>query len=58
MSQDDLSWRSAYQSYLENAKETWSEFDLSEADWGPLWPAQCAAPCLGCRVSNTPKPKK
>jgi hypothetical protein len=58
MSQDELSWRSAYQAYLGSKKETWSEFELSEAESGPLWPTQCAAPCLACRVSDAPKPKK
>ena len=58
MRQDDSSWRIACEAYLGSKKETWSEFDLTETDLGPLWPSQCAAPCLACRVSDAPKPKK
>jgi hypothetical protein len=57
MAQDDLLWRTAYDTYLGSTKETWSEFDLGP-ELGPQWPAQCAAPCFQCSVSDVPEPKE
>jgi hypothetical protein len=53
MAQDGLFWRTAYEAYLGSTKETWSEFDLSESNRDPLWPA----PRLAGRISDARKPK-